>query len=503
MTELFEMLSAITLRRATEGGTPFATLKATERWLKRLPSDSDYDAHHALVQGLERFNAEHDAASLSHMKSLVRVEEAGMPLQRRVVEQYVRNQGTFRLARQALWRETWAFWSLLSEAWLKLLKAAYRGPASAELRPYAAEIATRALRYTVLAMRWDYHQARNPGASAWRRMHKVYRLVERDSFANQEVIIDSRPTHCAREYTLGVLMGLVHPVGFRPQHIEAIAQILEGYGPLPLPSIEIDPDGHTHRVDLSHDEGACVLDNEWQQGSRLRYFALQPLVDHLRALDQTSDDGIENKGLTRQMASLIERGGINRNRERTNRFGRVWVATGMDNIMAALANREAAGDRPPLESWTLRDESAEGMGFDVVQAQTQPNGHLVAVSWNPSETAWQLLAIRWNREEDGHHLVGTQRLSRHPKRVRVWLETDAPEAAASKDWALFLPMAHEEQGSSNLLMPRSHYRLGAILMLLDGDIVYRLRLGEVLEGHEGWLRVGMEVVGRERFAEAA
>lgn len=231
MTELFEMLSAITLRRKAGGGAPFASLKATDRWLKRLPVDSDYDTHHALVQGLERFNAELEAASLNRMKSLVRLEEAGLPLQRRIVEQYVRNQGTFRLARQALWRETWAFWSLLSEAWLKLLKEAYRGPASADLRPYAAEIATRALRYTGLAMRWDYHQARNPGASAWRRMHKVYRLVERDGFANQEVVIDARPTHCAREYTLVVLMGLVHPLGFRAQDIETIARFLRAMAP--------------------------------------------------------------------------------------------------------------------------------------------------------------------------------------------------------------------------------------------------------------------------------
>lgn len=203
------------------------------------------------------------------------------------------------------------------------------------------------------------------------------------------------------------------------------------------------------------------------------------------------------------MASLIERGGINRNRQRTNRFGRVWVATGMDNILAALANREATGDRPALESWKLRDESPEGMGFDVQEKQTLPHGHLVAVSWNPSETAWQLLAIRWNREEEGHHLVGTERLSRHPKRVSIWLESDTPDGKVDKDWALFLPMAHEEQGTSNLLMPRTHYRLGASLMLLDGDILYRLRLGEVQEGHEGWLRVGMDVVGRERLAEAA
>jgi hypothetical protein len=40
-------------------------------------------------------------------------------------------------------------------------------------------------------------------------------------------------------------------------------------------------------------------------------------------------------------------------------------------------------------------------------------------------------------------------------------------------------------------------------MLRDGNVIYHLRLGEVQEAHEGWLRVGMDVIGREQFANAA
>lgn len=502
MTDFFDMLSAIARRRKVGEGSPFVSVKATDKWLKALPADSDYDAHHALVEGLERFNAENEVASLSRMKSLMRLEETGLPLQLRVVEQYVRNQASFRMARQALWRESWAFWSLLAEAWLRMLKQAYRTPASAELKPFAAKIATRALRYAGLVMRWDYHQARTPAASAWRRVHKIYRLVERDGFSTQAVQINARPTHCAREYMLVVLMGLVHPLGYRTQEIESIARIFEDYEPLPLPETVPQREVHTHMVDLSLSDGACALDHEWVQGRRLRYLALRALIDHLRALDQISTaEG--NNGLTQQVASLIERGGIRRNRQRTNRFGRVWVAAGMDNILAALAHPDAVKARPALEPWMLRDESTEGMGFALPEEPTMPHGRLVAVSWDPSENVWQLLAIRWNREEDGQHLVGTQRLSRHPKRVEIYFEPDGQSGAQEKTWAVFMPMTHLDQGVSNLLIPKTHYRLGAPLMLRDGDVIYRLRLGEVQESHEGWLRVGMDVMGREQFAVAA
>jgi hypothetical protein len=151
----------------------------------------------------------------------------------------------------------------------------------------------------------------------------------------------------------------------------------------------------------------------------------------------------------------------------------------------------------------LRDESTEGMGFALSEATALPHGRLVAVTWDPSENVWQLLAIRWDREEDGQRLVGTQRLSRHPKRVEVYFEAEVPGVTREPTTAVFLPMTHTDQGVSNLLIPKTHYQLGAPLVLRDGDVVYQLRLGEVQESHEGWLRVGMDVLGREQFAVAA
>jgi hypothetical protein len=245
-----------------------------------------------------------------------------------------------------------------------------------------------------------------------------------------------------------------------------------------------------------------VLDDEWLRGRRLRYLALRPLIDYLKSLDQSASTE-SGCGLTGQMANLIERGGIRRNRQRTHRFGRVWVAVGMESILQALAHPGEAITRPALEPWMLRDESADGMGFTLSESSMLSQGKLVAVCWDPAENSWQLLASRWSREAEGEHLVGTQRLSRHPKRVEIQAAPDTPEITRDRTWAVYLPMTHTDQNVSNLLLPQSHYRHGACLLLRDGDLMYRLRLGAVQEGHDDWLRVAMEVIGREQLAAAA
>jgi hypothetical protein len=131
-----------------------------------------------------------------------------------------------------------------------------------------------------------------------------------------------------------------------------------------------------------------------------------------------------------------------------------------------------------------------------------PHGRLVAVSSNPSEDTWQLLAIRWNQKVGGQLLVGAQRLSRHPKRVEI---SFAPEADAAKaaTHAVLLPTGDSGQGESTLLMPQTHYRAGARMVLRDGDVIYGVRLGQVHESHERWVRVGLDVLSREQFAVAA
>jgi len=516
MTDLFEMLNTLTHRKtrgdgapinsettARKGnGSPFESETTARKWLKSLPDETDYDTHHALVEGLERFNAENVGANAERLKVLMAIEEAGLPLQFPIVERYMRSHASFPLARQALWRESWAFWSLLAAAWFKMLKHAYKGPAHLELQPWRAEIAARALHYVGLAMRWDYHNSQPPSAAAWQRVHNIYRMVERDGYADASVTLNARQTTCAREYALTVLIEITNPLDHKPLEIEAIAQLFESFSDLPLPESSFVSGRHTHAVDLSVNEGAFVLDDNQPTGTLLRFLALTPLVEYLKSIEPLSSTEGE-EGLYRQIANLISSDDVRRSSHRAQRFARVWVASGMGNILASLACVKGGRPRQAMEPWMLRDESADGMGFSLEASTALPHGRLIAVSCNPSENSWQLLAIRWNQEADGQLLVGAQRLSRHPKRVEISFAQDSADAPRVPTHAVFLTMSDTEEDLSNLLLPQTYYQPGAHITFRDGDTLYRVRLGQVYESHERWVRVGIDVLSREQIAAAA
>ena len=510
MADLFNMLDMIARRRKPVNTSPFATRKSVTKWLQAMPQQSDYEAHHRLVEGLERFNAESVGVTEDRLVVLMLLEEAGLLLQARIIQQYVQNQTSFKLAKKTLWRESHMFWSRLSYAYLGLFKSIFRSPNKHVLQNNVAQIAVRALRYMGVTMRWEYHQGQLPSSAAWRRLNKIYRIAERGGYAHTPLVLGGDTTHCAREFALVHLMGLVQPLGYRAQEIEEIAHLFQAYEALPVPGLKMDPNVHTHAIDLAMGTSAFALvqgGQQWVPGKRVRYIAMRPMLEYLKSLDSdsgrtsASKSGMVNLG--QQLASMIERGGVRRDRPRTSRFGRVWVAGGMDNILTALVQGDRVNAQAVLEPWMMRDESIHGMGFTLPAQQTLPHGQLIAVSWDPAESVWQVLAIRWNRDEEGQCHVGTERLTRHPKLVHLSEDNAEAEIREEEIQALFLPMSDSTQGVSNLLMPAAKYCEGKHVVLRDGEIVYRLRLGSAIETHESWVRVQMDVLTREYIEQAA
>ncbi len=503
MSELFGMIRALT-KKPTKPETPFSTIRAARNWLENVPRTSDYDAHHAIVEGLERFNADTRGDVVNRLKVLRVMEETGLPFQDKIIDQYFRNQETFRLAKQSLWRESQMFWNQLANSWLFLFKQSLRGSEQEKLQPWLTEITLKSLRYTALCMRWEYYGGHAASGLSWRRLHKIYRMAEIAGIALSPIQVAGRETHCAREYAQALILELANPPGFKPREVQAMTEILEALPVIPVPEIRSRKGAHSHCVDMSAPAGAERLGERWIHGKRLRYLELEPM---LIALDQRAQScGDEQEALLcRQFVRVLNRGGIRRDGARTPRAGHVWAAAGLQSVMGALSKDLENHKTLSLTEWRLRDESRDGLGFVLPEGENLPIGRLAVVSYQPGDDSWHLIAVRWVRQESGQTLVGAQCLSRHPKLVSFEFVESGPGSSNGGTAAVFVPLADISQGmASHLLLPRTAYVEGQEVRLHDNQAAYRIRLGTVVETHEeDWVRVDFAVLARETPLEMA
>lgn len=472
----------------------FSTVRTVQKWLQTLPDSSDYDAHHALVEGLERYNGDTRGDELNRIEVLRAIEETGLPLQARLVAQYLKSYAANDSSSQTIWRECHLFWDQLAVAYLPFLKLALKRGGAGKLEALSTEIAVKSLRYFSLGMRWEYLRGQRPGESSWRRLHKIYRMAEVAGIVLDVVEIEGRKSSCAHEYVMALLFDLANSYAFSPEEIQFVPEILDSLETLPVPEFGLRRDRHTHMVDLSAANGPEKIEDRWVPGSRLRYLELGDILQELEQRAGHAQDTPKSK-VCRKLARVMGRAGANRKGPRKPRFGEVRAVFGAEAVLKVFS--PYLGVVPNVEFITLRDESDEGFGFVLHEEHALSPGALLAMDRDDGHGAWQLLAVRWSDEEGSQWLLGAEMLSKYPKRVEIEWESDGPGKKTGA--ALFLPLASASQGgASNLLLPWGAYSSGRILLLRQDDGTrYRLKPGGIIETHESWLRVGFDVLSRE------
>ena len=473
--------------------SPFISAKTTMKWLDNLSGYSDYDMHHAIVEGLERFNGDVRGDASNRVKMLRILESTGSPLQAGIVSQYLSSPEMPASARQSLWRECHLFWDQLTVAYLSLLKQALAGSESGKLESWSNEVTVKCLRYAASTMRWEYFRGGRPGESAWLRLHKIYRMAEMAGVALGKVEIDGMHTDCVQEYVRALLYDLANMHAYTGPESRIVIQILDSIESLPVPEMGLNRDRHTHMVDLSSVHGPKVITDKWVPGSRLRYLELNSVLDELEKRALSSKDEQES-AICKRLAKVITRAGAHRNGPRQQRYSEVQAVFGMDSVLKLFSPYR--GMVLTKEILALRDESAHGLGFVMDDARQISPGSLLAVNRGEAEGRWELLSIRWEREENDQWMLGTEYLSRHPRLVEI--EWDGDNSAKETTAAIYLPLTKTTRDmSSNLLLSHAAYSLGRTMLLKDDGTQYRLKLGEIIETHESWLRVGFDVLSRQ------
>lgn len=492
MEAFFKKIRTLALGADVQRGTPFYSVRATQKWLGDLAGASEYDVHHTLVEGLERFNGDIRGDMRNRIDVLRVLEKAGLPLQDRLLAQYLKSHAENVSSRQTLWRECHLFWDQLAVAYLPFLREVMKDGENPKLTPLSTEIAAKSLRYFSLSMRWEYLRGRRPGDSAWRRLHKIYRMAERKGIALGTVDIGGKETSCAREYVMTIVHDLASPYAFRPEEVPAVLEILDGLAELPVPETALRHGRHTHMIDLAASGGPENIEDRWMPGGRLRYLDMHGVVHEL---EQRSERDASQGQICLKLAKVVGRGGTSRRGPRRPRFGEVKAVFGGAQLTGIFDPHRKI--MPNTEFINLRDESARGLGFMLDEERNLPPGSLLAIDRDEGRGSWQLLAVRWIAREGYQWLLGTEILSRYPKRVAIeWEGAGSGKESAS---AIFLPLAGVHQGAtSNLLLPSAAYSDGRKLLLSQDDgTCYRLKLGGVIETHESWLRVDFDVLSRE------
>lgn len=450
--------------------------------------------HHALVEGLERFNGGARGDAPNRIKMLRVLEGTGVPLQAGIVSQYLNGQNMPESAKKSLWRECHLFWDQLAVAYLSFLKPALGGAENGKLESWSTEIAVKSLRYSALTMRWEYFRGGRPGESAWLRLHKIYRMAEMAGVALVDIEIEGRQTNCVQEYVRALLFDLANMHSFNLGESRLVMELLDSIEALPVPEIGLEHGRHTHMIDLSATHGAKAIVDRWVPGSRLRYLELQDVLDELERRANTAQNEQEST-MCKRLTKIISRTGTNRDGPRQQDTGEVQAVFGVDSVIKVFS--PYLGMVLNRETLVLRDEGSEGLGFVMdVERQVSP-GCLLAVNSDKGGSGnWKLFAVRWTKEDGGQWLLGAESLSQHPKRVNIEWETENDTKETQE--AIFLPLAGTKQGmASNLLLPHTAYVLGRVVSLTDTGMKYRLKLGEIIETHESWLRVGFDVLSLE------
>ena len=178
------------------------------------------------------------------------------------------------------------------------------------------------------------------------------------------------------------------------------------------------------------------------------------------------------------------------------------ASPGADRVVRVHGLPDGPGGGPVR--WTLRDKSATGLGILVpaTTASALPIGTLVGFRESGAHR-WQIgmLVRRLATTASEQSLMGVRRLATAP----VFVHLSRRVAAAPKRHdplgdgipALFTPFDQALRAVDALLVSPDHYQPESPLTIRVGNAVYRVHMNRVIERGAGWLRVGIEVLGKD------
>jgi hypothetical protein len=333
---------------------------------------------------------------------------------------------------------------------------------------------------------------KSASATAWRRLHRLYRLARQQGFAAH----GDRDGTIESSYLAAILLALADPVRTPRQDLVPLLDAIERLSPLArLIETGGQEGGRPLIVDpLSHQPELAAADAG--AGATWR-IDLEPFYARLkfeiRLAERLAEEGARAPAGTplRVLLRLLER----MRRQPVRRFGRqsmaprVDLVTGLEPIWwalsaPALSRRRAGMTAAPVTGealeWSIVDESPDGFGL------RQASGR------RPSLTVGDLVGIGL-RDVGRLHLCIVRRITEDARsRCRAGVQALAPEASAlvvvTADLRRQLPVIRldslpAQQGRSAMVAAAGQLHAGTTLHVVGDPDGSTLRIGPLIEGN--------------------
>lgn len=500
---------------------PMTTLASIPRATTELALGQEYRAHRMVVNSLSMFNTNTEVPNRERLKTLMRLDESGYAFQESLSTQYLDNPELVSRVESKLWEAIFSYFWQLAHGYQAFVKHYVEHPEKSDFAELIPLIVTRALHYFAMESKWRYFKQETVHPNMWKRLNKLYRLSESRRFTRTNVTVNSAvaSSHSGTEFARALLLDALSPQQLSPQQVDLADRLITSWGRL----IHIDKNfnraKHEWYVDLGAAVGLLPI-NEPLHGVKLRYLNIHALLHQIEEYLQELRKGRLPGNLTLAIgcdqpmyAELLTHMATKWNKRQRKSLSRVTrcetveVAFGVESIEKNLlissdilkelkqeACLVAGTPTYEREQW-LGSRSREGnpaMTLELAGSEAIAPGLLIGVKQADKNGRWTIGVVRRvDRKNDNRAVLGIETLSFTPKLIHVISGGDNERIPG-----IFLPRIDNAGIASSLIIPLSAFVTQRLLELDDAKSLYRIRLADVLEQSENWIRIKFDVLGR-------
>lgn len=532
---------------------PLSDAKSAAQWTDALPLGDPYATMDKAADVLGDA-ARVEVCSASRLEAIGVVDAAIQDLLQNLTDQYLLNPRMAVALENRVWLTVDRFADMCAQAYHRYIMAYVENPSAARFKTALPLITARWLHYFVLRAKWRFFRYERVEPEFWKRAHDVYRFAEYEELCGLPVTLYPATadvkTRCEEQYVRALLLDALHTGSLTPKQIEAADAIIVRNAELIALTAEYEERRHVFAVDLQAPRGAQRI-RRLQPTNSLRFFGTRRFWLRCEEMRVALRNGVSPLALgvpetCRASACLdllaraepawaptVPRARRHHTRERVmkridvvRRWEDIWDQIGQhngDTEPAVPMNYDAMVDvrlygfvtdrttarhqtsHPTLgrhERWVMENESEGGLGALIAGPDDWIRlGKIVGLKLDPSGP-WALGTIcRMSRLASGEYHVGIRILARTPHVVRIRsLKPQAEDtvqpgrAKRALDTAILLPRVGGQLATS-LILPSTAFARNEQSELFVKDKSYRIRLGEIFDRGEDWLRVGFQLDG--------